>query len=158
MLHDIAVWPVAKQPAGKGAPPFAISARPHVQLYESAGVLNIFPRSGRFAGLHADDGVTHAQRFPRLHGQVAGQTVAFVEQADDGGSLRHRRAGRGTSANGADRAALHLHGAGSVGVRHVVAAAGRKAQRKRQDGKARQDRQGFARREPGHAASGLHAS
>ncbi|BBD96516.1 hypothetical protein SAMIE_1000170 [Sphingobium amiense] len=154
MLNHIAIGAVAEQPAGKGAPPFAVTARPHVQLHESAGFLHILPRRGRFARLQADDGVADTQRFARLHRQVAGQAVALVQKADDGGSLRHRRAGNRFGADAADRAAFDLYRAGAVGGGHVVAAAGRQ----RQQEKARQDRQGLAHRGPGHAASGLHAS
>jgi hypothetical protein len=79
VLHDITVGPVAEQPAGKIAPPFAIGAATHVELHERARVLHIFPRRAGFAGLQAHDRVTHPHRFAGLERQIAGQAVALVE-------------------------------------------------------------------------------
>jgi len=126
VLHDIAVGPVAEQPAGKIAPPFAIGAAAHVKLHEGAGVLHIFPRRAGFAGLQAHDRVAHTHRFARLERQVAGQPGALVEQADNGSALGHRRAGQAVAISGTDFRALHFHRAGLVGHRHVAVATGRK--------------------------------
>jgi len=158
VLHDIAVGPFAEQPAGKIAPPFAVGAAAHVQLHESAGFLHIFPWRAGFARLQADDRIAHAQRFARLHGQVAGQAVALVEQADDGTTLRHRGAGRRAVGRGADRRAFHLDRAALVGGRHIGLAAGAERQGTGKQGQGVEDRRDASRRTPGHAASGLHAS
>jgi hypothetical protein len=154
VLHDIAVGPVAEQPAGKIASPFAIGAAAHVELHERAGVLHIFPRRAGFASLQAHDRVAHPHRFAGLQRQIAGQPVALVEQADDSGPLGHRRAGQAVLVGGADRGALHLDRPGLVGHRHLAIAAGGKREQRRAD----QDRRGSARRTPDHDASGLHAS
>jgi len=154
VLHDVAVWPFAEQPAGKVAPPFAVRAAAHVQLHESAGFLDIFPWRAGFAGLKPHDRIAHAQGFARLHRQVAGQAVALVEQADHGHPVRHRRAGQGGGVARLDRRALYLDRSGLVGGGHVIAATGGQ----RQQWRAKQDRQASPRRTADHDASGLHAS
>jgi len=131
MLHDIAVGPVAEQPAGKDAAPLIVRAAAHVELNESAGFRDIFPRRGGLAGLQADDCIAHAQRFARLHGQVAGQAVALVEQADDGGALGHGGAGHHVVAGGANRRSFNLHRAGLICGRQLIVATCRQRQRQR---------------------------
>ena len=125
MLHDIAVGPLLEQPAGKVAPPFAVCGAAHVELYESAGFGHIFPRRRRLAGLETDDGIADAQRVARLHRKIGGNAVAFVEQADHGHALGHRRAGQGGGIAAADLLALDTHRAGLIGGRQFVAAAAR---------------------------------
>ncbi|KQN06574.1 hypothetical protein ASE85_19830 [Sphingobium sp. Leaf26] len=158
MLHDITVGPFAEQPAGKIAPPLAIGAAAHVQLHEGAGFLHIFPWRAGFARLQPDDRIAHAQRFARLHRQIAGQAVALVQQADDGAPLGHRGTRRRAVRHGADRRALHLDRPALVGGGHVRLATGGQRQRAGQERQRRQDRRDASRRMPGHAASGLHAS
>ncbi|EQA99495.1 hypothetical protein L288_19550 [Sphingobium quisquiliarum P25] len=158
MLHDIAVGPFAEQPAGKIAPPLAIGAAAHVQLNESAGFLHIFPGRGRLAGLQADDGVAHTQRFARFHRQVAGQAVSLVEQADHGDPLTHGRAGQGRIFAVADRGAFDAHRSGLVRGGDIVIAAARQKQGAAEQWQAGQDRQERPRPAQGHDASGLHAS
>jgi hypothetical protein len=158
VLHHIAVGPLAEQPAGKGAPPFAVRAAPHVELNEGPGFLHILPRRGRLARLEAHDGVAHAQGFARFHLKVARQAVALVEQAHHRDPFRHRRTGQGGRTAVADRAVLDLDGAGLVGRGHVIAAASGQHENAGQNRRGGQDRQDAPRRARGHDASGLHAS
>jgi hypothetical protein len=159
MLHDIAIGPVAEQPAGKGAAPFIVGAAADVQLHEGAGFLDILPGRGRLARQQPHDRIAHAQRLARLHGKVAGQAVALVQQADDGRALGHRRAGHHPIVGGANGRALDLDRAGPIGRRQgVVIAACRDRQDAGQRDQARKDRRENPRRAPAHAASGLHAS
>jgi hypothetical protein len=95
VLDDVAVWPFLEQPAGEVAAPFIVGGAAHVELDEGAGFLNILPGRGRLACLEAHDGVAHAQGIAGLHGEVRGDAVALVEQADHGHTLCHRRAGQG---------------------------------------------------------------
>ncbi|EXS71409.1 hypothetical protein BF95_03840 [Sphingobium sp. Ant17] len=154
MLDDIAVGPIAEQPAGKSAPPFAIGAAAHVELHEGAGVLHIFPRRAGFAGLQAHDGVAHPHGLARFQGQVAGQAVAFIEQADDRATIRHRRTRQARCVTRPDWRTLHLDRPGLVRDRHFAIAAGGEREQRGAD----QDRRGQARRTADHDASGLHAS
>jgi hypothetical protein len=137
VLDDIAIGPVAEQPAGEVAPPLAVRAGTHIELNKSTDFLEIFPRRAGFACLEPHDRVADAQRFARLHRQVAGQAVALVEQADHRDPVAHRRAGQGGRAAIADPAAFYFHRAGLVGNRHVIVAARGKRQR---DGEKRQGR------------------
>jgi len=157
VLDDIAVGPFAEQPAGKIAAPLAVGTAAHVQLHEGAGFLHIFPGSRGLACLQADNGVADAQRLAGLHRQVAGQAVALVEQAYDGGALGHRRTGQAGLVRVADRLALDLHRAALIRLWRIVATAGRQ-QRAPQKRRAKQDRRESPRRTPNHAASGLQAS
>jgi hypothetical protein len=59
-------------------------------LHEGTGFLRHFPRRGPLAGRHADNDVTRAARFTRLHHQILSDIVALVEQADRGNTLDHR--------------------------------------------------------------------
>jgi hypothetical protein len=129
VLHDIAVGPVPEQPAGKIAPPLAIGAAAHIQLDESAGFLHIFPWRAGFARLQPHDRIAHAQRFARLHRQVAGQAVTLVQQADDRRALGHRRAGQSAARARPDRRALDLDRPGLVAHGHIIAAARGQRQR-----------------------------
>jgi|TARA_Y100000815_G_scaffold81040_1_gene70180 hypothetical protein len=159
VLHHIAVGPVAKQPTGKGAAPLIIGAAAHVQLHESAGVLDIFPWRGGFARLQPHDRIAHPDRFARLQRQVTGQAVALVQQAQHGGSLGHRRAGHDAIVGGADRRALHLDRARPIrGRQGVIIAASGQRQDAGQHDQVRKDRRERSRRASAHAASGLHAS
>jgi len=94
VLHHIAVGARLEQPAGKDAVPFIVAGFLHVGLNECAGFRRAFPRGGLFAGAQPDDDGAHAQRLPRFHGEIAGEPVALVEEADDGDALRHGRAGQ----------------------------------------------------------------
>lgn len=157
MLDDIAVGPFAEQPAGKIAAPLAVGTAAHVQLHEGAGFLHIFPGSRGLARLQADDGVADTQRLAGLHRQVAGQAVALVEQAYDGGALGHRCTGQAGLVCVADRLALDLYRAALIRFWRIIATAGRQ-QRAPQKRRAKQDRRESPRRTPNHAASGLQAS
>jgi hypothetical protein len=108
VLDDIAFRPLLEHPAGKGAPPFIVGGAAHVELNEGARLRRIFPRRGLLTGLEANDGVAHAQRLARLHGQVAGDAVTLVEEADHGDALRHRRALKGRR-SAVDARTLHAH-------------------------------------------------
>jgi hypothetical protein len=158
VLHDIAVGPFLEQPAGKVAAPFIVGGAADVELHKGPGFLHIFPRSGRLARLQADDGVARAQGVARLHGEVGGDAVALVEQADDGDALLHGSAGQGRGVSVADLLALDLHRSCLVGGRKFVAAARDQHRQGSKDRPKAQDRQGRPRPTPDHDASGLHAS
>jgi hypothetical protein len=95
VLHDVTIRPFLEQPAREVAPPFIVGGAAHVELDEGAGFLNIFPGRGRLARLEAHDGVARTQGIAGFHGEVRGDAVALVEQADHGHTLRHRRTGQG---------------------------------------------------------------
>jgi hypothetical protein len=90
VLHHIALGPLAEQPAGEHPPPFLLARSADVELHKRADLLLALPRGGRLAGAQADDGVADAERLPRLHGKVAGDAVALVEEANDSNALVHR--------------------------------------------------------------------
>jgi hypothetical protein len=92
MLDDVTVGPFLEQPARKNAPPFVVLDATHIKLHEGSGFGNILPRRGHFACTQAHDGIANAQRLSGLHGQIAGQAVAFIEQPDDCHAVFHRRA------------------------------------------------------------------
>jgi hypothetical protein len=150
VLNDVAFRALLEEPAGKDAPPFVVGAGAHIELHEGAGLGRILPWRGLLAGLQTDDGVADAQGLARLHGEVAGQAVALVQQADDGNPILHRRAEQHGVAASRDFRALDAHRAGLIGVRQLVSAA--------TAGEEQQERQGRPRRHADHDASGLHAS
>jgi hypothetical protein len=90
VLDDVAVGPLAENPARKDAIPFIVALILHRQLDERAGFGRILPRRGRLARAQPDDRVADARRFAGLHLKIADQPVALVEQADDGDTLGHR--------------------------------------------------------------------
>ena len=102
--------------------PFLVARFEDVELHERAGFGRVFPRRGFLAGAQADDGVAGAQRFARLHGEVTGDAVALVEQADDGDALRHGGAGEGGLAC-LDDVARHADRAVLIGLFQIVGAA-----------------------------------
>ncbi|MBB6125074.1 hypothetical protein FHS92_002831 [Sphingobium subterraneum] len=162
MLNDVAVGTVFEHPAGKDAPPFVVGVAAHIELHESAGVLKIFPRCGLLAGTQADNGVADAQRLTRLHLEIAGDAVAFVEQADDGDAFLHWRSGQRGGSHGADRGIVRSfrHRTGPVCVGHILrirAAAGRQQEREQQEGRGG-EKPWPPRRTQNHDASGLQAS
>ncbi len=131
MLDDIAVRPFLEQPARKDAMPLIVAAFAHVELHEGAGFGDFFPRRGLLAGAQADDGIVDAKGLARLHLERAGDAVAFVEDADFGDALRHRRAGQAAIA-GRDRVAGHFLRIARVGVvaGRLARAAGRESQQR----------------------------
>lgn len=157
MLDDVALGPFLEQPARKGPPPFLVIAQ-HIELDERPGFGRFLPWRRGFTGAQADNGVADAQRLARLHRQVAGDTVALVEDAQHRHPLRHRRSGQGSALpaiGGKTGIALHLDRP-LVGLRigrRQVAVAGRKQQQGRQ-GRSRQQ----ACLPQNHDASGLQAS
>ena len=81
------------KPARKDALPLAVGPL-DVDLDEGAGQLFQFPGRRRFAGPQANDDIFHPHRLAGLQGQIADDAVAFVEQADHGGTFRHWRHAR----------------------------------------------------------------
>jgi hypothetical protein len=63
-------------------------------LQECPRQLLVFPGRGRLARAEADDRIADLHRLPRLQSQVADDSVALVEQSDDGDALGHRRDAR----------------------------------------------------------------
>ena len=158
MLYDIAVGPFLEQPAGKIAAPLAVGSAADVELDEGAGFLHIFPRRAGFARLEADDRVARAQCIAGLHGEVRGDAIALVEQADHCHPLGHGGAGKRAGYAVADLLPLYADGAGLIRGREIVIAAARQHQRDANERDMGQDRQERPRRAPRHDASGLHAS
>jgi hypothetical protein len=90
VLDDVERRRFLVQPAGEGA--VELPARvADVELDERAGQLLRLPRRGGLAGAQADDDVADPDRLARLQGQLLRNTVALVEQAENGDPLRHRR-------------------------------------------------------------------
>jgi hypothetical protein len=98
VLDDVAVGPLAENPARKDTAPSVVALVLHRQLHERAGFGRILPRRGLLARAQPDDRAADPRRFAGLHLQLAHQPVAFVEQADDGNALGHR----GRTLNAAD--------------------------------------------------------
>ena len=72
-----------------------------LELDESAGQLFALPGRGRLARQQPNHCVPYPDRLARLHRQVADNTVALVEKADDRDPLGHRchpRLGSGAGA------------------------------------------------------------
>lgn len=119
MLDDVQRRAFLVQPAGKGATPFFIAAA-HGELDKGAGKLLLLPWRSAFARAQADHRIADAKRLPRLHRQIAADAITFVEEADHGDPLSHRRAARVDR----DDIPLHRHdiGRGVFGrVRNLLA-------------------------------------
>jgi len=109
------------QPAREHSFPAAVGPL-DVELNEGSGQLLALPRGSRLAGAQAHDRVAHAHRLAGLEPQVADDAVAFVEQAEDGDPVGHRRHS-GLACGGRGRR-LRLPGGrllGSGGLRAVAA-------------------------------------
>ena len=75
-------------PAGEDPPPAFVRLL-HVELKESTGQSLIFPWSGGFAGAKANDGIADPHGLAGPHREVADDSVALVEEADDCDTVRH---------------------------------------------------------------------
>jgi len=136
--------------------PFIVAAFLHVELHESAGFLLGFPRRGCFACAQAHDCIAHAQCFAGLHFKLSGDAVAFVEQAQHGFALRHRRAGQFCAGAGERliAGAFLAIGRGSI---VAIGRAGATARDEKQQAERKQPP--ARRRGPAMShASGVHAS
>lgn len=155
MLDDIAVWPVFEQPAGKIASPGVAAMIEHDQLDEGPGFLRIFPLRRALASTQPDDGAADADAFAGLQRDVSHQSVALVEQSEDGNALLHRGdpgiwiAGTSCRPRFGNRAIVCWRR--RCGVALAIAS----AQRHHRPGQSKHERQsGTGAR---HAASGVHA-
>jgi hypothetical protein len=140
VLDDVERRRFLVEPARENPVP-ALVRTAHVNLDEGAGQLLFLPRRGRFAGAKADDDVLPADRLARTKSDVLDDSVALVEDSEDGDPLRHRRHSalpRGRCRHFRPRHARILLG--------ILAASG---QRER-------DQQG--RGKPIHSYSGIHGS
>jgi len=90
VLDDIAVGPLAENPARKHPSPFVVALILHRQLDERPGFGRVFPRRGLLARAQPDDRPADSHHIARRHLQLADQPVAFVEQADHRDALGHR--------------------------------------------------------------------
>lgn len=117
-----------------------------VDLDECAGQLFRFPRRAGFARAQPDSDILDPHRLPWAKRQVADDSVALVEQAEDRDALRHRRdprlLGGGAGYVDRDRLVCVLFGLASPFA----------ARRHQQDCNRKK---GLG---PGHAWSGFHAS
>ena len=59
-------------------------------MEEGAGELLILPRRSRLAGAQADDHIFYANRHSWLHPEIADDSVALVQKADDRDPVLHR--------------------------------------------------------------------
>lgn len=117
MLDHIAVGPLAENPARKDAAPLVVALILHGELHKSAGLGRVFPRCGLFARAQPDDRAADAQRFARLHLQLADQPVALVEQAQYRDALGHRSGALDAAGFGGDTLGLQLRRHGLAAVR-----------------------------------------
>jgi hypothetical protein len=90
MLDDVAVGPLAENPARKDAAPLVVALILHRQLDERAGLGRIFPRRRLLARAQPHDRAPDPRHIAGLHLKIADQPVALVEQADDGDAIGHR--------------------------------------------------------------------
>jgi hypothetical protein len=90
MLNNVAVWAFLKKPAGEDASPFVVLWAADIKLHKGAGFRCFFPWCSGFTCAQANDGIAHTQRTTGLQRQIAGEAVAFVEQADDSHAILHR--------------------------------------------------------------------
>ncbi|MBE1527818.1 hypothetical protein GGC65_002274 [Sphingopyxis sp. OAS728] len=90
MLDDIAVGPLAEDPARKDAAPFVVALILHRQLDKRTRFGRIFPRRGLLARAQPHDRAADPRDIAGLHLEIADQPVALVEQADDGDTVGHR--------------------------------------------------------------------
>jgi hypothetical protein len=150
VLDDVERGRFAVQPAGEDALPASLRVA-HVELHERAGQLLHLPRGGRLAGAQPHDGIADPHRLAGLQGQVPGNAVALVEEAEHRHALRHRRRpgrDRGDGLGNVDRPGLaHRLAIARLILPSAAIAAGKRC------GKD----EGGAERKP-HARSGVQAS
>ena len=113
----------------------------HVELYEGASQLLVFPRRGRLASAQANDRVVHADRLTRLQRQVADYAVALVEETEHRDALGH-----GGDARLLARARVGAGQARAIGLLRLIAAAA-----------ACQEQQQYGAVNRGNSQSGFHA-
>jgi hypothetical protein len=97
MLHNIGRGIFFEQPARKyPPPPFAVisagGALAHSHAHKGALIGIGFPRRCAFTGADKQRHFAEPHRFTGLQFKIAGLPIAFVQQADDGHTLCHRRA------------------------------------------------------------------
>jgi hypothetical protein len=90
----------------------------HVELYEGASQLLVFPRRGRLARTEANDRVVHPNRLARLQSQIPDYAVALVEETEHRDALGH-----GGDARLLARARVGAGQARAIGFLRLIAAA-----------------------------------
>jgi hypothetical protein len=157
VLDNVAVGPLAKNPARKDAAPFIIALILHRQLDEGARLGRIFPRRGLLARAQPYDRAANPRRVAGLHFDVADQPVALVEQADDGDAVGHRGRPLDTADFGRHafgfRDLRRLAAAATIGRGGPVAGGERGGGHRRQPQHRGQPRHGSAHSAPGRQAS-----
>ena len=99
----------------------------HVKLHEGARQIFIFPRGGRLAGAQAHNRIVHPKRLAGLQRQVAHDSVALVEEPEDGNAVGH-----GGDARLLARAGIGARQGRTIGLlRPIVAPATCKKQQRR---------------------------
>jgi hypothetical protein len=157
VLDDVAVGPLAENPARKHPVPFVVALILNRQLDEGAGLGRILPRRGRFARAQPHDRAADPRRFAGLHLDIADQPVAFVEQPDHRDAIGHR--GRAFDAADFLRHPFglgdlrSLGGAVDLGGRRSVAGRQRHRGDHGQSSRRHQPRHGDAHSAPGRQAS-----
>jgi hypothetical protein len=150
VLDDVERRRFLVEPAREDALPAPLRAS-NAKLDEGAGQLLHLPGGGGLAGPQAHRRIADPHRLAGLQGEVAGNAVALVEEAQHGDALGHRRGAGGDRGHGlrnvdGPRLAGRLT-PGSGIVLGIAVATG-------QSGESDQD---GAEREP-HARSGVQAS
>ena len=143
MLDDVERRAFLVQPARKHPLPGPAGLF-DVKLDEGPGEALIFPRCGRIAGAQAHHRIAEADRLARLHGDVADDPVALVEQPEHRHALAHRR----HPGERLDRLRhVDRHGIGAIdgllGVTRKLVAARAKRDQRQQDKAAEQNYSGF---------------
>ena len=133
MLDDVERRAFLIDPARKHSAPIAVRA-PDIELDECPGEPLGLPRRGRIAGAQADHHILGADRLAGFQGEIADDSVAFVEQGDDRHAVGHRR-----HPGGVDRRRQRFGGDLIVGrslVRLAVARGDDQAERGHSEGAA----------------------
>jgi hypothetical protein len=156
MLDHVAVRPLAENPAREDAAPFVVALILYRQLDERARLGRVFPRRGLFASTQSHDRAAHPCRFARLHLEIADQSVAFVEQANDGDAFGHRRGALDSAdfLRHAFRFCDRRNGGAAASFRRCPVASGQRGRSQKRDQRGRN----LARHAGLHSAPGRQAS
>jgi hypothetical protein len=152
MFDDVAVGPLAKQPARKDAAPLVVALVLHRQLDKGAGFGRILPWRGLLTRAQPHDRAADPRRFAGLHLEFADKAVALVEQAEHRDPLGHRGCALGPAdfLRNAFRLRDRLDGGAAIALRRRPVARRKRARRPQRDQRGR--------RPPRHYSPGRQAS
>jgi hypothetical protein len=143
MLNDVERRRFLVNPTREESPPAGIGLL-DIELDECASEPFVFPRSRRFAGTKPNDRIVHSHRLARLDPDVASDTVALVQEAQDSDTVSHRRDAGLLTRTGVG--AGQVHAVFRIRVLPLIAAA---AGRQKEHQRRADDCKGF------HAQSGV---